>query len=121
MNWLIIIAPEEASNQSFYLISQNYDSSTNHFSVAIGFAWAYKNSYSYSGYKGIATTHTHTKQYIYMKRCNWISNKSDYVTELLFVCLYSNDISGITDDVNTIYLCKRTMRYLFVKEQSFID
>lgn len=52
--------------------------------------------------------------------CNWNDSKSDSVTELLFVCLYSNDISGIADDVNTIYLCKRT-RNFFVKEQSFID
>ncbi len=55
-----------------------------------------------------------------MERCKWISNKSDDITEL-FVCLYSNGFSGITDDVNTIYLCKRTMKYLFVEEQSFID
>lgn len=30
--------------------------------------------------------------------------------------MYSNDISGITDD----YLCKRPMRYLFVKEQTVL-
>lgn len=55
-----------------------------------------------------------------MKRLKLISNESNYVTELLYVCLYSNDISGITDDVNTINLCKRPMRYLFVKEQTVL-
>lgn len=112
MNGFIIIIPKTAPNHSFY--SQNYDSNTNHFSVAIGFAWAYKNP-------SVVTDALQPLSHTHMERCNWISNKSDYVTELLIVGLYSNNISGITDDVNTIYLCKRTMKHLFVKEQSFID
>lgn len=45
-----------------------------------------------------------------------ISHESDNVTSLLFVCIYSNGISGITDD----YLCKRPLRYVFVKEETVL-
>lgn len=62
---------EEASHHSFFFISQNCNSNTYHFSVAIGFAWACKNPYSFSGYTCIAATHTHThahtKQHIHVK------------------------------------------------------
>lgn len=56
-------------------------------------------------------TQTHTDTTV-MEICNWTVNKCDNVTELSVVSLYSNDNSDIAGDVNTIYLCKRTMRAL---------
>lgn len=60
--WTPPLTPQKkASKHSIYHVSQNYDSNTNHFSVAIGFAWACKNPYSFNGNKCIAATHTHTQ------------------------------------------------------------
>lgn len=97
--------PRKASNQSFDLISESYDSNTNLFPVAIGFAWACKKTLQLQWLQmhcsyTCARRHTQTQHW-------W-----KHVTELSVVCLYSNDISGIAGDVNTIYLCKRTMSAL---------